>query len=491
MSSNLQTKRLSKIPLSAKFGLHYGCLGVLPTLEELGHIKSFIKDFGYQLLSLDISSLLGEASKQQNAILEIKVPTLGFTDPAFDYEASPWFAVPLVINGFVATSAHSLSSIADLYATDIVNNQYALKFDAKGHVDYPAIIAEQSAPVFSTLKSIQYCYTIKTLSANKQLQLLADNKYQDKILLLLPKNYAEFQIECTLLSEQKKIMVKNYAIAPPQVKDTIMQVDTQWRGDASYGSLQINYQHQARLLKTNAFEAELSISLPQANHLQYLVYGAKDWLNTHQDKIPCLTQYYGLSASTLLAILHVLVPYDDFCQNISSSDFSQKFEHCHKVNAYSLDSNATGVFYQHLLSGVINHSVPLYALKSYVETERHTFDALKSLDMRKWSVHDQVVYQQILASIEQVMPSVDIVWDTFDSYFSFGLGEISGKLLLETQGAKLAKSPKVAVTLRLDNTHPLYPVPTDVVSEKHRHLHLVDVNKNKQSDRSQSPKGSK
>jgi len=488
MSSNLQTNRLSKVPLSAKFGLHYGYLGALPTLEELVHIKSLVKDFGYQLLSLDISSLITKVDKQRNATLQLSVPTLGFTDPAFDYEVTPWFAVPLVINGFVSKSDSLLSPVAQIYVTDIINNQYLLAFDTKGRVDYPTISVKQATPIYSTLQSIQYHYRINALSNNQALQQLSEKQYQGKILLLLPEKYSEFHIECTLLSDKEQVMVKEYAVVPTLQQDTIIQTDAKWKGDKIRGSLQINYESLLGIKKSNAFEATLTISLPQAENLQYLLYGSKDWLSTHKNKMPCLTQYYGLSASVLFEILQVLIPYNSFCQNISSNTFSQKFESCPDINNYSKNSSETKVLYQYLLSGVINGSVPLYALKSKMDSDDDIFNALKALDIKKWSMHDQVVYQSILTSIEQVTLSTNIVWDTLDSYFSFGLGEVSGKLLLETQGVKLDKKPKISMVLKLNTECPSYPIFTERASPSDRYWHLVDTPTKNQSKKTQNPK---
>tara|TARA_R110002110_G_scaffold415839_1_gene657374 strand:+ start:4481 stop:5938 length:1458 start_codon:yes stop_codon:yes gene_type:complete len=453
MSLNLQ----AKIPINAKFGLHYGSIGELPTLEQLMAIKSSARSLDCQLLAIDISTLLSAAQSQPEAVLELSIPTLGFTDPVFDFEATPRFATPLVMNGFVANSEDMTKRVANIYVTDIMNNQYALKFDKQGRVDYSAIAVEQSAAIYTTLKSIQYRYMFNQFVGGEGLQPLTHNEYQHKVLLLLPKTHPAFQIECALIVKQKSAMVKKYAVAASEIKSKTMQVEALWQGDIDKGSLQIDYHCQNNSVGSNIFEAELSVFLPQAENLQYLIYGSQAWLNTHQPKQPCLTQYYGLSSGVLLLILKTLVPYSLFCQNFSGSALCQNLG-LDNINSYESGSDSLDTLYQYLLSAVLNRSMPLYALKPYMSHEADIFTEASALDMTKWSVHDQMVYQQILSSIEQVSASVEVMWDTLDSYLSFGPGDFAGKLLLETQGATLPKKPEASVTLSIKNDKPAYPL---------------------------------
>lgn len=149
-----------------------------------------------------------------------------------------------------------------------------------------------------------------------------------------------------------------------------------------------------------------------------------------------MMQYFGLSVEALYQILEQLVPYQNFVAKLSSSTFVMPFRGM-PCNDYDKNPKVAERLYQYLLSGVINQTVPLYALKSFTTPDEEDFTRIKEIDQSRWSTADQMVFSKVMDGIANTLPDIEIVWDTLDSYLSFGPGLTDGKLVLQTRGQAL------------------------------------------------------
>src|SRR5579872_4080704 len=101
MSRNTNTLINNSVtpPIEALFGLHFCRVGTLPNQTQWEQIKSYIQSYSpIKLLAVSIQSELDILSEHPDCALEVRVPTLGFTDLAFDYDIRPWFLTPVIVN---------------------------------------------------------------------------------------------------------------------------------------------------------------------------------------------------------------------------------------------------------------------------------------------------------------------------------------------------------------------------------------------------------
>lgn len=429
MSLDLQTYPA----LMSFFGCHQGHLGHLPTEPQLRNIQKVAKTFAYQLVVLEINSLL-QASNQKDIEFELSVPMLGFTDPVYDFEAVPHFAIPLVVNNWISGQLSSKAAFK-LAATDINDYQYSLEFDSAGRVDYTRITETEDKPIFTTLQSLQYRMPIQQVQTGKGLTALSGDVYQNKLLILLPKNYSPFLITCRLKQKQKTIKQKEYIVIPPPISDDTVKAKALWQGSRKQGELQISYTLHADVKQCRGIQGKLTLALPESKQGEMTILGQEQWWQNGAKKTQMM-QYFGLSMAVLYQILEQLVPYQNFVSKLSSSTFVLPFRGM-PCNDYEKNPKVAERLYQYLLSGVINQTVPLYALKSFTKPDEENFIRIKNIDQSRWSTADQMVFSKVMDGIAKTLPNIEVLWDTLDSYLSFGPGLTDGKLLLQTRGQVL------------------------------------------------------
>lgn len=429
MSLELQTYPA----LMSFFGLHQGHLGHLPTESQLRNIQKVAKTFAYQLVVLEINSLL-QACNQKDIEFELSVPMLGFTDPVYDFEAVPHFAIPLVVNNWISGRPSSKATFK-IAATDISGYQYPLQFDSAGRVDYTLITEIEEKPIFTTLQSLQYRMPMQQILTGKGLAMLSGDVYQNKLLMLLPKTYSPFLITCRLTQKQKAIQQKEYIVIPPPISEETVKAKALWQGSQEQGELQISYAFHADVKQCRGIQGKLTLALPEANQAEMALLGQEQWWQNGAKKTQ-MTQYFGLSVEALYQILEQLIPYQNFVSKLSSSTFVMPFRGM-PCNDYDKNPKVTERLYQYLLSGVINQTVPLYALKSFTTPDEEDFTRIKEIDQSRWSTADQMVFSRVMDGIANTLPDIEIIWDTLDSYLSFGPGLTDGKLVLQTRGQAL------------------------------------------------------
>lgn len=139
----------------ARYGLHGKKFGQLLYAEEINNLAN-------RLLAVDISPELEILASNPASSLQIKIPTLGFSDPIFDYSVKPFFLLPASINGYCAHPKNAGLSSAKLYGVDLLGVKYQILLNPYGKFDYDLIESfidpEKNSTISTTLSSLIYEY---------------------------------------------------------------------------------------------------------------------------------------------------------------------------------------------------------------------------------------------------------------------------------------------------------------------------------------------
>lgn len=471
------------LPLSAKFGFHYGHFAELPTIEEFFRFQSRLPHLKNQLYALDIVDIMSLLNKTHGCVFELEMPVLGFTDPALDYDLNPWFAIPIALNGFVANAQNPELSRAQVWVKDLIDNEYPLLQDKMCRVDYEQIFQKLSTGFYTTLNSVCYRYTREQILEGKDLAVLPQGEhYQNKILLFLPKANITFKLKILVRNKDGIEIFKNELyLSSAQEDEVSVETKSQWRGMSDQGTLQIDYRVSEKSKLDRAQQVILHLLLPENKALKWMLSGSSEWTTTHEEKQSCLTQYFGLTTQATLEILKQLIPYAYFRRQITKAKPKDPERSSLPINNFSASENAAQKLYQYVMSGILNRSVPLYALSDYIQNKTKIYEMLEQININHWSLSDQIVFKQYLYQLSVGQTTAERVLDSLDSCLSFGPAHIEGSIIVKTSGVALAKKPNVTAKLEVLTRSQIFPLengfifdsfsPTDLAIQ-HENIHL-------------------
>lgn len=448
------------LPLNAKFGFHYGHFAQLPTIEEFFRFQSRLPHLKNQFYALDIADIMPLLTKADGCVFELEIPVLGFTDPALDYDVNPWFAIPIALNGFVANAQYPELSCAQVWAKDLVDNQYPLLQDKMGRVDYEQIYQHLSTRFFTTLNSVFYRYTQAQILEGKDLVKLPQGEhYQNKILLFLSRAKIPFKLKILIRNKEGIEIFRNELyLSVPQESEVSVETNSQWRGMSDNGTLQIDYRVLDKAKLESAQRVILHILLPENKGLKWMLSGSAEWTSTHEEKQSCLTQYFGLTTEATLDVVKQLIPFHYFRQQIiKAQQKNTNLQHL-PINDFSASEDAVQMLYQHIMSGILNRSIPIYSLSEYIKNKRKIYESLEQININQWSLSDQIVFKHYLFQLSFGPITLERVLDSLDACLSFGSTHIEGSIIVKTSGVALAKKPKITAKLEILTRSQVFPL---------------------------------
>ncbi len=391
-------------PLDAKFGLHCGYFGTLPTLREYLQSKTLPRDSAQTFFILDIQHELDLLRDIPDAQLSISVPTVGFTDPIKDYSLAPLFAVPFSINGFVANQENPGLSRAKVFALDLANHSYAMLTSSQGNIEAP-----KTPGFFTSLQEITYVYSRAQCINGQGLQSSSHVKTNGNIELLTPRTGNAFTINLKVKSASTPQLLSERSVQyQPQVKDVPQgQLIALWQEEMHSGLLHIHYKMTKTSMLRHCYRAKVVFDLPLQEGIEYTWENAPITVGENAKSLR-FTQYIGLSLDAFKDVITRIIP---------------------KGNP-----KLATTLYNHLIESILNRSLPLYALTPYFAQADQIRAALMQIDMMKYDKHDNYVFKKIFQLLgNHTKTEFDFV-DEVDRLLSFGPEYLESSIMIQTKG---------------------------------------------------------
>lgn len=438
MSKNTNTliNRSVTPPIETLFGLHFLRLGTLPNQEQWQQIKSYIQSYSpVKLLTASIQPELDILSEHPDYALEVRVPTLGFTDLAFDYDIRPWFLTPVVINHHIAqTGTLEHTKVADLWVTDIAENYYQLLFSQTGQFDYDKM-SEQAGNgvVFTTLKNIHYIFSLPTL-LGEGLEALPENKRASQAALLHffppPVLRKKYEIELLILDGQRNKIQKRTVEIQPETQQHLFvshfetlhsrSVEAKIKQE-SLGIKVGLYVEQELPCSRYGYKIKLSVNQKiklgklsaYTQPLPYHFRPGMDYLrvknnNKKQSNIYEYVLFFGLSHSAMNQLIQIIISKERFFKNHLISSVQQKNKNKNQFNYYYLQPDLIDKLYEGVTNACAHKTIPLYALSESFELSAIIFSKLMNLDTSLWDGHDQWVFERMFyEQLSSIRPDYD------------------------------------------------------------------------------------
>ncbi len=316
------------------------------------------------LIRLDIRSEL-KAMPESDLSLAVKVPTLGFSDPVFDFDMRPWFATPLAVNGMGATEDAQASKPAQLFGVDFMGNQYPLLLDANGFIDYQAIaqtMGEQS--VYTTLEAVIYVYSQEQLVQGKDLQRLGIDDLEGSMIFLPPTLVPEgFEITLGWFGE-------DFTPIRTEHVDVFQGSDGYFVNDITLSHQQGEGQGELNLV----MDAQVQpYRLPGQTQVRLeLDANGIEGMPVKEGKI-LVEQSLGLTHQTTVKVLTALVPFHELAKSLAQTAPKQG------LNDFS-DPMVVESFYGKVIEGLANTSIPLMAMQPNFNDDDSLFEWAQNLD---------------------------------------------------------------------------------------------------------------
>ncbi len=377
-----------------RFGLQGPSFATLPDSHEYGLFKQ--KASG--LVTLDIQKELA-ALQSATDTLHITVPTIGFTDPLLDYSPVPRFGILLSINGLIANHKNDLGAKAQVFATDITGLQYPLLRNSNNTVDY-GLIQERThiSHLFTTITAITYVFYADQLSKN---------------LSKLDNEQLTGMLECWLCYLPQTPFIVSLQVKNGQGQEKLA------RELCYYPSSQLS---KAVFSHNETIDCQASVSDP-------FTYYRSRWVCDVQLKetVLRLTHHAGLSYAATRALLQHLLPQQTFFSRFMQQNTKQSIK-----NRYDLYPQYQEPFYEHLLSCILDQSLPLLALQDFFNEVAHKQDKLEKVS-EHWDFHDKAVLKSSLR-----LTSIAHFVDALDELISLKDPLLTAKLQPQfTQDAKV------------------------------------------------------
>ncbi len=427
------------------YGLHAHSFGAVASLADYQQFHLLHQRNEICLFDVNIVQELEILRSDPQAMVCICVPTCGFTDPALDYILSPCFALPVAINGLVAKEEKSIRALA--IGTDIAGNEYPLLTNAQGKIDFALIekTFNDKKDRFTSLREITFGFTAALLSHCDLIMARQDKQGIIELLVPPTMNTFEFQVKVVKNSKIISNRILTYKIPPqdlPQAK--LMAI---WQEGKQKSYLHINYKlsHQIK----QAVRAKVVVDVPMQEEVDYT------WAST-----PCIkgvdntylrfTQYYGLSLDAFKQVICAIISPLVFESGFMVA--GKKSSHYSTFNRYDTHPQLKLCLYEHLTNGVLNQSVPLFALSMYFASYDEIKANMQKINWSSFDIHDQFVfkklYEILLTDEGNVMPLVDEV----DRLLSFNPEYCETTLVVETMGKALnAKQFNITANIILED----------------------------------------
>ncbi len=410
-------------PIEALFGLHFQRLGTLPNLSQWQQINSYIQSYSpIQLLTADILPEVKILTEHADYSLVVRVPTLGFTDPAFDYDIRPWFLAPVAFNGYIAkTGILEHSKVAQLWATDIAQNYFKLLFNQEGLLDYDKMSEQsQSDVIFTTLQHVDYIYSLPTL-LGEGLEKLPEKDWQiyQNTICFFPPPLAtkKYEIELIIVDTKQQIiqrrMISIHSVSQRHLFVSHFEtLHTRSIQPKNHDYLSIKagmYVEQELPLSRYGYKIKIlgqaKINLGKlfsyTQPLPYHFRSGMDYMKTKhttqkQSNLYEYILFFGLSFSAIKKLIQIVVSKDKFFKNHLISSVQQNKDSKNQYNNYYQYPDLLDKLYDLVTEACAHKTIPIYALSESFELSSIIFSKLMNLDTSQWDRHDQWVYERMI-----------------------------------------------------------------------------------------------
>ena len=479
---------MSTKPIETTFGLHLQRLGTLPNFDQWQQIKSYIQSYSpIKLLAANIEAELRFLTQNSDCNLVVKVPTLGFTDPAFDYDLRPWFLTPVMVNGYIApTGGLENTKVAELWATDLADNHFKLWFTPKGLLDYDKI-SEQAASevVFTTLKSIQYVFSLATL-LGEGLEKLVNGpvlSHQQSSLCFFPPPILrqEYEVEIFVINAEKNIVQKRTINIKAESQsylfvshfETVLSRSVQMHSKGKdFLSIKAGaYVEKELLFSRYGYKIKIrpnsQVKLGQLSaYTQLMPYHFRpgiDYLKKNkaiykQNNLYEYVLFFGLSHEASRQLVRVIISKEKFFKNHLISSAQKKKKSKSQYNDYYLYPDLLDELYDLVTDACAHKTIPLYALSESFELSAIIFAKLMNLDASKWDAHDKwvferMIYEQLPSICKNYDPmEVGFEWvDKIDKLLSEHATDIDIQNNIEIISGKLSSQQLIEVEVYLED----------------------------------------
>lgn len=429
--------------IEALFGLHFKRFGTLPNYSQWEQIKSYIQAYSpIKFLNASIQTELDILVERPDCVLMVRVPTLGFTDLAFDYDIRPWFLTPIALNGHIAqTGLLENTRAAELHLTDIAENNYKLLFNSDGLFDYDKMSElSQDKVIFTTIKSVGYVFSLATLLGEglEKLPKKERTAFEGKLSFFPPPISQKFyQLEVIVIDAKKNIIHnRNIAIeAESQNYLFVSHFETlHTQSSASQLSIKVGmyveqelafsrYGYKIKLLVNPKVKVKLGQLSSYTQPLPYHFRPGMDYIRVKHvsNKSSHLYEFvlfFGLSHQALHELMKIIISKERFFKNHLVSSVQQKNKNKNQFNYYYLHPDLIDNLYELITEACAHKTIPLYALSESFELSSVIFSKLMNLDTSAWDVHDQWVFERMiyeqLGSISQDYDPTEVGFEWVD-----------------------------------------------------------------------------
>lgn len=431
-------------PINAKFGLHFQHFATLPQLSDFEAIEAYLHDHHQSWLVLDLKPVLAQFEKGAT-VLEVSVPTLGFSDPAFDVEVRPLFALPMMINGALGRSAQGTDKLIDVQITDISGQRYPLLFDEQGQIDYSKI-QNALAPgqqVFTTLKTIHYQFSKALLLEHLGLVKweLAPSQ-EPQIIFEPPFHFSQpFSMNLRTLDHQGNPLSEHQQwFDPPNPLSSIHEqgFELQCHHEGGQGELKLDSAFKVEPWD-KGFRHQVLIEIPKTpgQDIQVSHGNAPQYALDQDSEYFRFIQYHGLSESTLTQLVTTLLPKENILN-------AQTFSSLHSdpnasvFNAFKDHPQALSTLHDLVIQGVIEQTLPLFALKPMFADPQEILSQFQQWDLNTLDPHDHSVLSTWLGPLTETMDETFYaqVIDDLDEWLSMGPEQLEIQFHATLQGGE-------------------------------------------------------
>lgn len=443
INTTTQINNSDNPPIETLFGLHCQRLGTLPSLSQWQQINSYMQFYSpIKLLTANILPELQILRAHPDYSLVVRVPTLGFTDPAFDYDVRPWFLTPVALNGHIAqTGIFEQCKVAQLWATDIAQHRFKLLFNQEGLLDYDKMSEQaQIDVIFTTLKNIDYVYSLPAL-LGEGLEKLPEKEWQtyQSTICFFPPPLAtpKYDVELVILNVEQQVIQKRM-LSLNAVSQGYLFVShfetlhTRSIQPKNHDYLSIKAgMYVEQELPSSRYGYKIKI-LGQAKinlgklfaYTQPVPYHFRPGLNyiktKHvEDNQPNLYEYilfFGLSFSAIKTLIQIVVSKDKFFKNHLIASVQQSKQTKNQYNNYYQQPDLLDKLYELVTEACAYKTIPIYALSESFELSSIIFSKLINLDTSQWDRHDQWVYERM---IYERLPSIYKNYDPMEVGFEW------------------------------------------------------------------------
>jgi hypothetical protein len=334
-------------------------------------------------------------------------------------------------------------------ATDIAHQQYPLLLSPKGEIDFNLTQSKVGSAtlLFTTLLEITYRYSKAQVIDGQGLTALTDATH-GTIELLMPRYETPFSIFLQIRDNAHQVLSEREIKFAPKSKSLPQgQLVALLKQEATSTDLHINYK-TAKANLAHITRAKIIFDVPMQPGLEYAWQEA--CLCGQEGKTLRLTQLFGLSHHAALALMNCIIPQEHFTQLLlaqkketSGTDFIfNRFEKC---------PNTIAVLYNLLQQGLINRSVPLFALQKYFVKNQTIGEKLLRIDLTSFDKHDQFVIKQLYKLLIRENETVFEFMDEVDKLLSLRPEQIETRISLAISGKVHPQNELLHSCLYLEN----------------------------------------